>query len=101
MQKKRRKPMPEKSSRPQRLRDAPSTASEQLWVRPDSNLQQGREMAGETNISPATGARLLELADIALGVKKPVPESTKKVLSVETHHQKMSQQKKKVRPRSN
>ena len=101
MQKKRRKPMPEKSSPSRRLQELPSTAAEQLWVRPDSNLRQGREMAGETNISPATGQRLLKLADVALGVKESIPAGKTKVLSVEAHHQKMSQRKKKITPRSN
>lgn len=101
MQKKRRKSMPEKSPRHQERREVPSSDSEQLWVRPASNLRQGRETDGESNISPATAERLLKLADIALGVNKSVPDGKAKVLSVEAHHQKMSQRKKKVPPRSN
>jgi hypothetical protein len=98
MQKKRRKPIEEKPSRPRVLQESPSVSSpQQLWVRPESNLRQGRRRTdGETNISPATGERLLALADIALGVKKSAVKSKAKVLSVEAHHKKMGQQKKKT-----
>lgn len=100
---KRRKPMPERSTPfpgPQELPSI-SSSSEQLWVRPESNLRQGREAAGEKNISPTTGERLLALADVALGVKKSAAKGKSKLLSVEAHHQKMSQQKKKAPLQSN
>lgn len=99
MQKKRRKPMDAKPSRPRVLQELPSvSAPQQLWVRPESNLRQGRGTKdGEANISPATGERLLALADVALGLEK----SKAKVLSVEAHHQKISHRKKKIPPQSN
>lgn len=101
MQKKRPKPTPERSSQLQFPPEPqePSASSEQLWVRPESNLRQGRGTAAEENISPATAERLLKLADIALGVKKSVPKP--KLLSVQAHHQKVSQRKKKIRTQSN
>lgn len=70
-------------------------------MRPDSNLRQGREESEEKNISPATAKRLLALADIALGVKKPILPGKPKALSVEAHHQQMKHSKKKIRPQSN
>lgn len=97
MQKKRSKPIEEKPSRPRVLQESPSVSSpQQLWVRPESNLRQGRRATGGTNISPATGERLLALADIALGVKKSAAKSKGEVLSVEAHHKKMIQRKKKT-----
>lgn len=48
--------------------------SKDLWVNPRSNLKGpdgSRAWDNEGNITPANGARFLELADIALGLKKP------------------------------
>lgn len=102
MQKKRRKPMEGKSSSFQTVQELPSPmTSQELWVRPGSNLRQGREPAAEENISPASAERLLALADIALGVRKPVSKSKAKVLPVEVNHQKMSQRKKRIPPHAN
>jgi hypothetical protein len=57
-----------------------------LWVAPRMNLrgQDGnRAWDNAGNISPNSGARFLELADIALGLKKP--ESRKKKSSAASH----------------
>jgi len=51
--------------------ELPSAGPEELWVRPNYNLRQPGERSSGGNISPERGQRLLELADIALGVKKP------------------------------
>ena len=51
-----------------------------LWINPRSNLRGSdgdRAWQNDGNISPSTGTRLLELADIALGLKKPLPKKKK------------------------
>jgi len=51
-----------------------------LWINPRSNLRGpdgDRAWQNEGNISPSTGSRLLELADMALGLKKPLPKKKK------------------------
>lgn len=70
MQKKRRKP-PLGSAM-----ELSSGMSDQLWVRPNSNLIQPKETDGR-NITPASGKKLLELADVALGLNER--ERSKKV----------------------
>ena len=50
------------------------SSSSKLWINPRSNIRgpdgnRAWDKAG--NISPNSGARFLELADIALGNKKP------------------------------
>ena len=45
-------------------------STKQLWVNPRSNIKAENRW-GESNLSPAAGERFLELADIALGLKKP------------------------------
>jgi hypothetical protein len=44
-----------------------------LWINPHSNLRgpDGDRSREQGNITPDAGARFLELADIALGLKKP------------------------------
>lgn len=43
-----------------------------LWINPHSNLRgPDGDRTGGRNITPDAGARFLELADIALGLKKP------------------------------
>lgn len=58
-----------------------------LWVNPDSNIR-GREGSrgwdNRGNITAERGSRFLELADVALGLKKPVAK--KKPASVVPHH---------------
>ncbi len=52
-----------------------STVSpEDLWVASKSNLKgDNGDRAWNDRMSTPTGSRLLELADIALGLKKPEP----------------------------
>jgi hypothetical protein len=54
--------------------------SKDLWVNPRSNLRGpdgNRAWNNQSNISPTSGARFLELADVALGLKKPAPKKKK------------------------
>ena len=48
--------------------------AEDLWIAPKSNLkgENGDRAWNDRGVTP-TGSRLLELADIALGLKKPEP----------------------------
>jgi len=51
-----------------------SSNNDDLWVNPRSNIRGpvgNRAWDTGGNISPNSGARFLELADIALGLKKP------------------------------
>jgi len=51
-----------------------------LWINPRSNLkgpEGNRAWDNQGNISPSSGTRFLELADIALGIKKPTPKKKK------------------------
>jgi hypothetical protein len=60
-----------------------------LWINPRSNMKGPdgyRAWENRTNISPDSGARFLELADIALGLKKPAT-SKKKSTGVGAAHQ--------------
>jgi hypothetical protein len=60
--------------RKRRLKTPESGTAKDLWVNPRSNLRGvdgSRAWDNGGNISPASGARFLELADIALGLKKP------------------------------
>ena len=62
--------------------------SKDLWINPRSNLRgadgnRGWDTRG--NISPISGARFLELADVALGLKKPpLPRKKKKAAAGRT-----------------
>lgn len=96
MQKKRSKPRAEfqvvSAARP----ELPPEGADELWVRPNYTLRQQRQKPSEGNITPESGQRLLELADIALGLKKPSAAKKKsKALSAEAHHEKMQHKKKK------
>lgn len=55
--------------------------SNDLWINAKSNIIKGpdgnRAWDSRGNISPSTGSRFLELADIALGIKKPTPKKKK------------------------
>ena len=43
-----------------------------VWINPKSNLSQGRkDRALDTGFGDKTSSRFLELADVALGLKKP------------------------------
>jgi len=51
--------------------------SKDIWINPHPNLRGtdgNRAWDNRGNISPTSGARFLELADIALGLKKPTPK---------------------------
>jgi hypothetical protein len=48
--------------------------AQDLWIAPKSNLKgDNGDRAWNDRGLPPTGTRLLELADIALGLKKPEP----------------------------
>ena len=48
--------------------------TEDLWIAPKSNLKgENGDRAWNDRGATPTGSRLLELADIALGLKKPEP----------------------------
>jgi hypothetical protein len=49
-------------------------SAQDLWIAPKSNLkgENGDRAWNDRGLTP-TGTRLLELADIALGLKKPEP----------------------------
>jgi hypothetical protein len=48
--------------------------AEDLWIAPKSNLKgDNGDRAWNDRTGAPTGSRLLELADIALGLKKPEP----------------------------
>jgi len=54
-----------------------SAVTKGLWINPRSNLrgpEGSRAWDNGGNISPDSGARFLELADIALGLKRPIPK---------------------------
>ena len=62
-----------------------------LWINPLVNLrgaEGNRAWDNSGNIRPGSGARFLELADIALGVKKPTQKTRKAVgaPASATHH---------------
>lgn len=54
--------------------------SKNLWINPRRNMRGtdgNRAWDNKGNISSSTGARFLELADIALGLKEPAPTKKK------------------------
>jgi hypothetical protein len=53
---------------------ATEVTAEDLWIAPKSNLKgDNGDRAWNDRTGAPTGSRLLELADIALGLKKPEP----------------------------
>lgn len=53
---------------------AANLAADDLWIAPKSNLKgENGDRAWNDRSATPTGSRLLELADIALGLKKPEP----------------------------
>ena len=57
-----------------------SDSGKDLWINARSNLrgpEGNRAWDNRGNISPSSGSRFLELADIALGTKKPLPRKKK------------------------
>lgn len=70
------------------LRSRKYDLARDLWVNPRSNLRGpdgNRAWDNQGNISPDSGSRFLELADIALGLKKPSARK-KKVVPAGAHH---------------
>jgi hypothetical protein len=64
-----------------------SSISDQLWVRPNSTLVQGPKQRHPRSMTPATGKKLLELADVALRVKKrSVAKKRAKLFATEAHN---------------
>ena len=57
-----------------------------LWINPRSNIRgpDGNHAWDNRTIPPNSGARFLELADIALGIKKPAAKK-KKAVVIDTH----------------
>jgi len=63
-----------KKARSSRPRESKIDLAKDLWISPRLNLRgmhgdRGWDRSG--NLPPGAGARFLELADIALGIKKP------------------------------
>ena len=59
-----------------------------LWINPRSNLkgpEGNRAWENHGNITPTNGARFLELADIALGLKKSAPKKKKAAAGAGAH----------------
>jgi len=55
-------------------------STDDLWINPKSNIKGERgNSAYDTRLGIATNSRLLELADIALGLKKSEPKKKKAV----------------------
>ena len=55
-------------------REASAMKAEDLWIAPKSNLKgDSGDRAWNDRMATPTGSRLLELADIAMGHKKPEP----------------------------
>lgn len=56
--------------------------AEDLWIAPKSNLKgENGDRAWNDRSGTPTGSRLLELADIALGLKKPDPPKKRRSAS--------------------
>lgn len=66
--------MTAKKRTPNKSKTTVHVEADDLWIAPKSNLKgDGNESAWNDRASMPTGSRLLELADIALGLKKPEP----------------------------
>lgn len=68
-------------------------ADRELWINPRSNLrgpQGSRAWDNTGNISPTSGERFLELADVALGIKKPAHKKKKAAPAVDGIEQRKS-----------
>ena len=68
------------AARETKLATESSDSGKDLWINPRSNLrgpEGNRAWDNQGNISPSSGSRFLELADIALGIKKPLPRKKK------------------------
>lgn len=79
--------------RGQRKRSPIIDLARDLWISPRINLKgpdgnRAWDKAG--NITPTSGSRFLELADVALGHKKP-PQPKKKTAAAEVHQRKKTE----------
>lgn len=79
-------PAKKKNSRKPSNRDL---TAEDLWIAPKSNLkgENGDRAWNDRSVTP-TGSRLLELADIALGLKKPEPPKKRRAAAANGNAQK-------------
>lgn len=70
-------------------RPAVDFTAEDLWIAPKSNLkgENGDRAWNDRSVMP-TGSRLLELADIALGLKKPDPPKKRRAAAASSNGQK-------------
>lgn len=72
-------PMAKKSHSP-KAKTSKIDLAKDLWISPRMNLRGrdgDRAWDSSGNLLPGAGARFLELADIALGIKKPAPRKKK------------------------
>ena len=70
-------------------RAAEMTEAQDLWIAPKSNLKgDNGDRAWNDRRGTPTGSRLLELADIALGLKKPEPPKKRRATSAGANGQK-------------
>jgi hypothetical protein len=74
------------------LRSAPSRSKNDLWIAPKTSLTRHDDEVASWSIHSRTprDARLLELADVALGVRKPEPFRKRKSLFLSAHNGKRS-----------
>jgi hypothetical protein len=76
-----------KRSRSSKPKTVSIDLSKDLWISPRLNLRGrdgDRAWDSSGNLLPGAGARFLELADIALGIKKPAARK-KKAASASVH----------------
>ena len=60
-----------------------------MWINPRSSMRGpdgNRAWDNRGNINPTSGARFLELADVALGLKKPVSKKKKAAAAAAGSH---------------
>jgi hypothetical protein len=70
------------SPKKKRAKKTNNVGPEDLWVASKSNLKgDNGDRAWNDRMSTPTGSRLLELADIALGLKKPEPPKKRRSAS--------------------
>lgn len=82
MQKKRAKTKTDGVSGVPQAGQMPVPSSTDLWVRPNMSLRHERQADGElSSLTSGRAQKFLELANIALGLKKPAP-AVKKARSV-------------------
>jgi hypothetical protein len=63
--------------------------SDEMWINPKSNIKGDRgNRAFDDRLGVPSSARYLELADQALGFKKPAPKKKKAAAAAASAHQK-------------